>query len=118
MAYCRFWQSKLSDNKDIEFPDKLCIAIARITDKFSFAYMQEAFVAALLAIAAGGDEPQKESTSKTDSTTTLWAASRERMFLGAAEEDELNKLVLWRAIKKQIRILREELDMNKALTGL
>ncbi|EON62450.1 hypothetical protein W97_01672 [Coniosporium apollinis CBS 100218] len=118
VAYCRFWQSKLSDNKDIEFPDKLCIAIARITDKFSFAYMQEAFVAALLAIAGGGDEPQQESTSKDDSTKTLWAASRERMFLGAAEEDELNKLVLWRAIKKQIRILREELDMSKALAGL
>lgn len=51
-AYAHFWQGKLKDNEDIEFPDELCKAIAGITDGFSFAYMQEAFVAALLALAA------------------------------------------------------------------
>ncbi|KAH7041233.1 P-loop containing nucleoside triphosphate hydrolase protein [Microdochium trichocladiopsis] len=51
VAYCKFWQRKLHENKDIAFPDKLCDAIAEITDDFSFAYMQEAFVAALLALA-------------------------------------------------------------------
>lgn len=51
-AYAHFWQGKLKDNEDIEFPDALCKAIAGITDGFSFAYMQEAFVAALLALAA------------------------------------------------------------------
>ena len=51
VAYCHFWQRKLSDNKDIDFPDKLCRAIADITNDFSFAYIQEAFVAALLIIA-------------------------------------------------------------------
>ncbi|GAB7355805.1 hypothetical protein MBLNU459_g6481t1 [Dothideomycetes sp. NU459] len=51
-AYARFWQGKLKDNKELEFPDEMCNAIAKITDGFSFAYMQEAFVAALLALAA------------------------------------------------------------------
>ena len=50
--YSQFWQRKLRDNKEIEFPDKLCVAIADITHDFSFAYMQEAFVAALLALAS------------------------------------------------------------------
>ncbi|KAB5531170.1 P-loop containing nucleoside triphosphate hydrolase protein [Coniochaeta sp. 2T2.1] len=56
VAYCHFWQKKLGNSDEIEFPDKLCKAIAETTDKFSFAYMQEAFVAALLAIASKSDE--------------------------------------------------------------
>ena len=30
--YAEYWQKKLSDNKDIDFPDKLCPAIAGITE--------------------------------------------------------------------------------------
>ncbi|KAJ2971269.1 hypothetical protein NUW58_g9464 [Xylaria curta] len=66
VAYCKFWQKKLSDNKDIEFPDELCDAIAEITDKFSFAYMQEAFVAALLAIARRSEGGEGETVSAAD----------------------------------------------------
>ena len=40
----KYWQSKLSDNKDLDFPDTLCPAVAKITPGFSFAYMQEAVV--------------------------------------------------------------------------
>src|SRR6201995_2072632 len=70
VMYAQFWRRKLlGDNHedefdlkmevdvpdmmggaDVEFPEKLCPAIAKITDLFSFAYMQEAFVATLLAI--------------------------------------------------------------------
>ena len=49
--YMVYWQTKLSDNHDLEFPDKLCPAVAKITNGFSFAYLQEAMVASLLAIA-------------------------------------------------------------------
>ena len=49
-AYCHFWQKKLEDNPDVDFPDRLCAPIAAITHGFSFAYMQEAFVASLLAV--------------------------------------------------------------------
>ena len=53
VAYCAFWRQKLEDNEDIEFPKKMEWAIAGITKRFSFAYIQEAFVAALLTIANG-----------------------------------------------------------------
>ena len=53
VMYAQFWQGKLKSNKEIPFPDELCGKIADITDGFSFAYMQEAFVATLLAIARG-----------------------------------------------------------------
>lgn len=41
-AYARYWQDKLSDKTEIEFPDDLIDQFASKTDKFSFAYMKEA----------------------------------------------------------------------------
>lgn len=58
VQYCKFWRNKLQDNEDVDFPEVLDKPIARITKGFSFAYMQEAFVASLLAIAAQGDEEE------------------------------------------------------------
>ena len=50
--YCQFWRTKIQNLKSPpDFPEKLCAAIASITDRFTFAYLQEAFVATLLAIA-------------------------------------------------------------------
>ncbi|KAK5140727.1 hypothetical protein LTR04_002870 [Oleoguttula sp. CCFEE 6159] len=95
VQYCKYWQHKLSDNKDIEFPDKLCVAIAKITDGFSFAYMQEAFVAALLAIAAGGDKPDSDATEDDEG------------------DGDLESLLLWREIKKQVQLLKDEFDKGE-----
>ncbi|EFZ01610.2 ATPase (AAA) domain protein [Metarhizium robertsii] len=109
IAYCHFWQAKLKDNKEISFPDKLCDAIAGITSRFSFAYMQEAFVAALLAIAR--DEKPDGIITAMD-VLTVDVAHDWVEVLGGAEDDEdpeLEKLVLWREMKKQVNILREGL---------
>jgi len=90
VAYAQYWQKKLESNKDVDFPDSLCKAIAGITDGFSFAYIQEAMVASLLAIAArSGSDHEKED--------------------GSSGDDDLDKLVLWREIKKQVKILRDEM---------
>lgn len=95
VAYAQYWQKKLESNKDIEFPDALCKAIASITDGFSFAYIQEAMVASLLAIAAEDSDEQNSSSG----------------------DDELDKLVLWREIKKQVKILRDEMGDEEAEAG-
>ncbi|KAI1457479.1 P-loop containing nucleoside triphosphate hydrolase protein [Annulohypoxylon moriforme] len=107
IAYCKFWQSKLANNKDIEFPDKLCDAIAGITDKFSFAYMQEAFVAALVAIARReeGIDPSYEHPL-TEEMTDGWVG-----VLG--DDDDLDGLILWKEIKKQIAILRDSMEQEQ-----
>lgn len=60
--YCQYWQRKLEDNKDVEFPDKLCPAIAGLMGGFSFAYMQEAFVSALLKIATEQNQAEEEES--------------------------------------------------------
>ena len=72
------------DVPDIEFPEELCPKIAGITNGFSFAYLQEVFISALLAIAA------------EDET-------------GQSSEGRLEDLRLWKEIKKQVRALREEM---------
>lgn len=83
------------DNQKIEFPEGLCPKIAGITDGFSFAYMQEAFVASLLAIAA-------EDGAAAENTT----------------DDEFDHLRLWKELKKQIRALREEMLLRDARSML
>lgn len=100
--YCQFWQGKLKDNKEIEFPDKLCAAIAGITHDFSFAYMQEAFVAALLAIA----QSKKE---KAEGLGDGWVDVLE----DDDGDDDLDGNVLWNEIQKQVEILRHGLEKDE-----
>jgi transitional endoplasmic reticulum ATPase len=105
-AYCHFWQKKLKSNKDIEFPDELCRAIAEITDKFSFAYIQEAFVAALLAIAGRS----KEKLTKPSCVDAWILVADDQVSEEIREADDLNKLELWVEIRKQVKILREGME--------
>lgn len=102
MSYCHFWQRKLEDNKDIEFPEKLCSAIAKITYDFSFAYIQEAFVATLLAIA-------RASQSERTSVPKIAMLSLEDGWV-SVDDDPLDKYLLWVEMKKQVAILREGMD--------
>lgn len=94
----------------------MCKAIAHITKNFSFAYMQEAFVASLLEIANG----ERKDQSKVDQNFDKWMNEQERCTVSDLEclagehrkiemRDDLEKYVLWRVIQKQIKILRQEL---------
>ncbi|SMQ50517.1 unnamed protein product [Zymoseptoria tritici ST99CH_3D7] len=128
-AYMKYWQAKLKDNKDLDFPDKLCPAVAKITRDFSFAYLQEAMVASLLAIARGGkDVVCLECLGTHDRPTNGSHCDREatRPFKGLydyvwsvrqldEQDPDLEKLILWREIKKQVRILREEMGDEKSV---
>ena len=42
LLYVKYWQNKLADNKDVEFPESLAEEIADTTNRFSFAYLKEA----------------------------------------------------------------------------
>jgi len=123
--YARFWQTKLKNNKDVEFPDALCRAIAGITEDFSFAYLQEAFVASLLAIAGRKQTPvDKHEESKSDvahlEKRLNEATQIERSQMSGKDmatqvdndhdKHELDKLILWKEMRKQVTILREEMD--------
>ncbi|KAK2055328.1 ATPase [Colletotrichum caudatum] len=107
VAYCRFWQRKLRGNGDVAFPDELCAAVAGITDGFSFAYIQEAFVAALLAIACRSGRGGRDDgvQALTEQLEDGWLR-----VVDASEDEDLGKLVLWVEIKKQIEILRDGME--------
>lgn len=103
ILYAEYWRNKLlgklenpnattATKESIEFPKAMCPEVAKITYGFSFAYIQEAFVASLLAIAADDDDDEKSE------------------FVHVATKDEFEDVRLWRELRKQVSILRHELD--------
>ena len=122
VAYCAFWREKLAKNDKVEFPEKLEWAIAGITKGFSFAYIQEAFLAALLAIADGDaghlmHKQVKSCKCQMMSCSQDMSAHRKRSWaetgcreMGDKDDDDLEQYVLWREIKKAVKSLRKELE--------
>lgn len=106
VQYCEYWRKRLSENDDVEFPQRLCKAIAEITHGFSFAYIQEAFVACLLVI-AGQDDGGTDNDGDEDGFATV------QHVMTKDEDKDLDQYVLWRQMKKQVRILRQELEQEK-----
>ncbi len=96
LEYCHFWRSKLAKNKNIEFPSKLPAAIAEITEGFSFAYLKETFVTALLMIVGA----QRGSSKKIDD---LFETNGD-------EASEIDHVLLWQVIRKQVQALRIEME--------
>ena len=136
--YCEFWQGKLKGNSkteddvaeveaenehgQIEFPDVLVDKIAGITDGFSFAYMQEAFVSTLLIIAgrAGeGDASESALAATTEPDVEdviedfefIDLENIKQVHVGNKEdgEDPLDKYELWKEMKVQVALLKKEI---------
>ncbi|KAI9831806.1 MAG: hypothetical protein M1819_004703 [Sarea resinae] len=141
VQYAEYWRGKLSENEEIQFPTRLCGAIARITDGFSFAYMQEAFVATLLAIAArdgeddesGDDENEGAEKDEADRAgakvealaremdlLSFWYSVTGHPYICYSADKDLDQYVLWREIKKQVKILRDEMtdEVEKIKVGI
>lgn len=118
VQYAQYWRKKLSGNKKIEFPEVLCGMIADITDDFSFAYMKEAFVAALLVIVASKGAPVEQVPAPR---LRLFIGNNvilgDRVAMGGSDDDpdgrkKAEKTLLWKEIQKQVKILRDEMDNN------
>jgi transitional endoplasmic reticulum ATPase len=112
VMYAQFWREKLSTNPEtsekkaddlipqVDFPEELCKEVAKITEDFSFAYMQEAFVSTLLQLAHGNLD-EGSPTSSADETKA-----------GNSEVEVnpgLEGLVLWKEFQKQVDILKEQM---------
>ncbi|KAL8787911.1 MAG: hypothetical protein Q9213_001938 [Squamulea squamosa] len=109
--YCQFWRKRLQEKKvEVDFPAKICPAVALITDGFSFAYMQEAFVATLLAIALKRSDGEDD-----DKAEEGWDHA------GDDGDKDLNEYELWRELKKTIKSLRDDMsndpDKSKSNTN-
>jgi hypothetical protein len=111
--YCMFWRSRLAKkSSDIKFPKKLAAPMAEKMDQFSFAYMKEAFVATLLAIAnnhTGEDPPSSAGDS-------ISASLKRVKIENDGDEhghDELHDYELWREFVIQVQILRDDMDNSE-----
>lgn len=93
--YCEYWQKKLRSNKNIDFPKKLCQPMAHITPGFSFAFLQECFIATMLALAR--KEHRAFSVRPYDPENS----------------DGLEDYDIWVAFKEQAEILRKEIEIQK-----
>ncbi|KAF2006589.1 proteasome-activating nucleotidase [Amniculicola lignicola CBS 123094] len=72
-AYANYWRNKLVQNQTVDFPEELSPTIAKLTDGFSFAYLKELFVMALLSLVRGhkGDDfeivdPEEAAAAKEE----------------------------------------------------
>ena len=90
--YCEYWRGRLAD-KAIDFPPRMCSAIAGITDDFSFAYVQEAFISSLLVVANEQSEAGKRAEEKTQSI----------------DSNSLESVLFWRVMNQQVSMLRNEI---------
>ncbi len=95
----RVYRSKLSKKSSLRLPTQISSAIASITEGFSFAYLQEAFVTALLSIV----QTQRANLVKPDAS-------------GIPTSDDLASNAVWQAISKQVQTLRKEMkDSRKSV---
>ena len=68
--YAEYWRQKLiKKNPSLEFPEEVCGIIAGLTEGFSFAYLKELFVMALLSLVRGfkGDDFEIVEAEEADS---------------------------------------------------
>ncbi|EOO02299.1 putative proteasome-activating nucleotidase protein [Phaeoacremonium minimum UCRPA7] len=89
-AYAQYWRSKLVDSEAIDFPEDLCPIIAKITEDFSFAYLKELFVTALLTLVRGelnGPDEDTEAWQESPSASET-ASTSDGVVVERESEDE------------------------------
>jgi transitional endoplasmic reticulum ATPase len=64
--YAEYWRGKLAGKGTVDFPEDLVGVVAALTEGFSFAYLKELFVMALLTMVRGGvvDESEMEEVNE------------------------------------------------------
>jgi transitional endoplasmic reticulum ATPase len=135
IAYCHYWRAKLLANDEFDFPEDVCEVIADITEGFSYAYMKELIVMALLTVARGGkgiDETSETGWDVVSDTSTpaepVDGKADEKTADGEKKDDEkknakkaretpvvhvpehLKENVFLRVVQQQTKILLHEMD--------
>lgn len=118
-AYCEYWRGQLAKNPSIDFPSSLSPAIAKITDGFSFAYLKELFITALLVIVGGDHQDDKEETLPHGIVTKPELANDEIGMANGVDgsesnangiNEEVKSSLLMRIIYDHVQTLKREMD--------
>ncbi|KAH6669811.1 P-loop containing nucleoside triphosphate hydrolase protein [Halenospora varia] len=130
VLYARFWMRKLKGSELVEFPEGLCAVVAGLTEGFSFAYLKELFVIALLTIARGVVEDADDTPTSSGSSAVVVeheetaeksdakpAPRKGRGIPNIDVPEELKSNLLYRAIRAQTKMLFEEMDSTGENVG-
>lgn len=122
IAYCQFWRRKLLDSDMVDFPEEMCPIVAKLTEEFSFAYLKELFVIALLTVAGGGADQEDEVAPEVErAATEANVAEKEdgkepqkkRVVPEVEIPATLSDNVLLKVLRSQVKALLEEMDNTK-----
>ncbi|KAL9098970.1 MAG: hypothetical protein Q9163_005463 [Psora crenata] len=102
IRYCQYWRGKLNRDRNIDFPEELCTAIADVSEGFSFAYLKEAFITSLLALVAARRTGAKDPDGITDVNETTDSRVD-------SEPHGYEDVLLWRVMNKNLNVLRSEM---------
>jgi transitional endoplasmic reticulum ATPase len=69
MAYCRYWRQKYIESGEVDFPNDICVVVAKATNGFTFAYLKELFVSSLLLLVRSATDGLKDSIDDEDAIT-------------------------------------------------
>lgn len=112
IKYCEYWRTKLAiSSSNLSIPPAFSSAVANTTEGFSFAYLQEAFITALLSIVRS-----RLPAAEKWKSTGMGSGSLEVPSSAEAEVGLLEKNPVWRAIKHQVEVLKKEMkDSRKSV---
>lgn len=83
--YASYWRSKLLANQTVPFPEEVCGIVAKLTEGFSFAYMKELFVMALLGLVRGFKGDDFEFVDVEEGNNASGSSSAEATQTGTTE---------------------------------
>jgi transitional endoplasmic reticulum ATPase len=105
LAYCHYWRRKFIDSDEVDFPEEICYAIAKLTEKFTFAYLKELFVSFLLLI-VGSDMEGSTSEMAAEGEASMPKSTLSSFPVPQSVQDNL----LFKTIESQAHALLADLD--------
>jgi transitional endoplasmic reticulum ATPase len=112
LAYCRYWRQKFIDSDEVDFPEGICHAVAKLTEKFTFAYLKELFVSSLFLIVGGGTDelegPMAEEPADSEANTA------KSTLPNIAVSQHLQDNMLFKTLASQAQVLLADLDLESS----
>jgi transitional endoplasmic reticulum ATPase len=108
LAYCRYWRQKFIDSDEVDFPEEICHAVAKLTEKFTFAYLKELFVSSLLLLVGSGTDELEGPASEVAADGEASTPRSTLPSLSVPENVQDN--LLFKMIEVQARALLADLE--------
>ncbi|KAK3696661.1 hypothetical protein LTR37_017842 [Vermiconidia calcicola] len=119
LAYCRYWRHKLTSPNGFMFPDEICPIVARWTDGYSFAYLNEHADEQSEDQGASSNDENAERTNSMNGKaerTNPSGEKAERTIPAVEIPESLQHNALLHTVKMQAQSLLEERN-HEASTG-